>query len=379
VGGIVPSSLGTHSFAQAEVDLQWTVCDFGRTAGRHDQAISRERIAGLQLTRAQQTVAFDTISAYLNLLLAQASARVQVQAVRQAQATLDDTRARWAGGVADRDAVLRADVQLSEAQAALIAAQQVEFDALANLNFTLGRNVTLPLRLIDWTSRPSFQQSLVECLQTAVAYRQEVGVAKEAVAAARHGLEATEADFLPYVFIRLSEGHVDGENVVTGWHEGAAIHFNQEIYAGGRRKGEERSAEADVRSAVAQAQTIFDTISLQVNQAFRSVANAREQILLAETAVVQARENLRLIQVKYKNSTATPTDVVDAETAATRSEQRLVSAGYDYLAALARLDYAMGAPPGCLIDPAPKPAQVASPAAELSRPRMLPAEADKKR
>ena len=59
-------------------------------------------------------------------------------------------------------------------------------------------------------------------------------------------------------------------------------------------------------------------------------------------AVVQAQENLRLVRVKYGNGDATPTDIVDAETALTRSQQRLNSAIYTYLAALARLDYAMG-------------------------------------
>ena len=43
------------------------------------------------------------------------------------------------------------------------------------------------------------------------------------------------------------------------------------------------------------------------------------------------------------NGNATPTDIVDSEAALTRSEQRFFSATYTYLAALARLDYAMGA------------------------------------
>jgi hypothetical protein len=42
------------------------------------------------------------------------------------------------------------------------------------------------------------------------------------------------------------------------------------------------------------------------------------------------------------NGNATPTDVVDAQTALTCSQQRFFSASYNYLAALARLDYALG-------------------------------------
>ena len=82
-------------------------------------------------------------------------------------------------------------------------------------------------------------------------------------------------------------------------------------------------------------------IGLEVNRAFQSVVAAGQRIDLSRPAVDHALENLRLMRVKYGNGDATPTDIVDAETALTRSRQRLSSAVYTYLVALARLDYAM--------------------------------------
>jgi outer membrane protein TolC len=374
VGGIIPSGDRVHEFAQAELDLQWTVWDFGRTAGRYGQAVSRERIAALRLARARQTVAYDVTAAYLNLLLARASRVVQEQAVRRARAILEDTRARRKGGVADPDDVLRAEVQLAESREALVVADQAVFDAVARLNYAMGRHVSLPLRVADWRDRPAFTQSLTECLQTAATQRQEVAVAREAVAEARHGLRAAEADFCPRVYVRADLGHVDGAGIETGWQEGAAIHMDGAIYTGGRRTGEEKSAEADVRAAVANAQAVCDSVSLEVNVAFRAVAASRERIALTETAVAQARENLRLVRVKYRNGNATPTDVVDAETAATRSDQRYYAAVYDYLGALARLEYAMGTPQGCLGEQPPRAAEPEALPAELPPPRKLPDE-----
>jgi len=94
------------------------------------------------------------------------------------------------------------------------------------------------------------------------------------------------------------------------------------LYAGGRHRGELRSAEAEVEAAVADAQAILDAISLQVNLAYRGVVAARERIDLSRTAVVQAEENLRLVRARYRNGNATPTDIVDSEAALTRSQQR---------------------------------------------------------
>jgi outer membrane protein len=160
--------------------------------------------------------------------------------------------------------------------------------------------------------------------------------------AAQEGLVAAKAAFLPRIYVRASTGRVDGAHIQTGWQAGAGLHLDVPLYTGGLLDGELRAAEAEVAATVADAQIILDVISLEVNRAFRSEVAARQRIELSRPAVVQAEENLRLVRVKYGNGDATPTDIVDAETALTRSQQRLNSAIYTYLAALARLDYAMG-------------------------------------
>jgi len=372
VGAIIPTGTGSTTFAQAELDLQWTLWDFGRTAGRYGQAVSRERIAALQLVRLRQTVALDTTAAYLAVLLAQASSKVHDQAVKQGESVLADARSRLKGGVADKDDVLRAEVQLSEAREALVLARQSEYDSLARLNYAMGRNVSLPLQVIDWKARPRFERSLPECLELAAANRQEVAMARQAVAEARYSLQAASGEFLPKLYVRVGSGYVTGENVRNGWQEGAGIHLDQPLYGGGRRQGEKRAAEADIRHADAQAQALFDTISLEVNLAFRAVHAIADRIPLADTAVKQARENLRLVRAKYKNGNATPTDVVDAETANTRSEQRYYSSIYQYLDALARMEYALGTPAEVMLEQAPEEA----PPARLLPPVSAPPRKD---
>ena len=348
-GFILPSSFGTRSYAETEVALQWTLYDFGRTGGRYRQAMAQERIAELQLVRADQTVEFDVAAAYLDVLLARASRRVQEDAVRRAEATLDDTVARQQAGVALKEDVLRAQVQLSESREALVVAREGEFNAVARLNNAMGRNAGLPLEVIDLEVQPPMPGALADLLEQAAAQRPEVGVAQEAVAAAEDGRQAARGEFLPRIFVRAAAGHTDGQNVITGWQEGAGLHVEVPLYAGGRHRGELRSAEADIEAAVADAQTILDAISLQVNLAYRGVVAARELIDLSRTAVVQAQENLRLVRVRYRNGNATPTDIVDSEAALTRSQQRFFSATYTYLAALARLDYAVGQHPGAFL------------------------------
>jgi outer membrane protein TolC len=349
VGFLLANNNATRSYAETEVALQWTIYDFGRTGGHYRQSLALSQISRLQYSRAGQAIEFEVTAAYLQVLLAQASRRVQDDAVRRARATLDDTRARQAGGVALKEDVLRAEVQLSESQDALVVARQGEFNAQSRLNNAMGRNAALPLEVVDIAVQALLPHRLAEILEMAANQRPEVGVAQQAVAAAQDGREVARAEFLPRVLIRAVAGHTDGDNVITGWQEGAGLHIEAPLYYGGKHRGELRSADADIEAALADAQTILDAISLEVNLAYREAMAAHERIELARTAVVQAEENLRLVRVRYRNGNATPTDIVDSEAALTRSQQRFYSAGYSYLAGLARLDYAVGQHQGAFV------------------------------
>ncbi|MEJ2673104.1 MAG: TolC family protein [Deltaproteobacteria bacterium] len=372
-GFIMPKGLpGTHSYYQETLSLVWTIYDFGRRVGRYQEAIARKKITELQLVRADQTVQFDVAVAYLNILLSRASLLVQEEAIHQAQATLKDARALWKGGVATPDNVLRAEVHLSESRDAHVRAREAELVATARLNTAMGRNAALPLKVYDLKFPPrQVRPSLAESLEIAAAQRPEIGFARYAVVAAQENLVATKAEFYPLIEIRASHGRIDGERVTTGWQQGAGLHLILPLFTGGARLGQLRTAKADVAAAVADAQSILDRVSLEVSQAIFSEAAAHQRLELSRTAVAEAKENLRIIRVKYRNGDATPTDIVDAETALTRSQQRFNSALYTYLASLAGLDYAMGRQQGTILRQASIPGETSGPSPK-SEPGLVP-------
>jgi outer membrane protein len=343
-GSFVPASLnaGVYAFSLAEAGVQWTLYDFGRTAGGYGQALSRARMDELTSVRARQTVAFDVARGYFDLLFAQAFVRVHEQAVKQAEAILKDTNVRRKNGTADREAVLRAEVEVTSAQEQLVAARQRVFDGMATLNLALGRPTALPIRVRDVRAHPPFDLPLEACLEQAVGGRPEVAAAREAVAEATYGIEAARGGMLPKVYIRGTVVRVDSAQDLRGWVAGAGLHIDQPIYGGGRHVADVRRNRALAVAATAGLQSLLDRVAHQVNLAFQAIATGQERIRLGEIAVSQSRENLRLTLVKYNNGNATPTDVVDAQTALTRSEARYYTALYEYLEGLARLEYSQG-------------------------------------
>jgi outer membrane protein TolC len=170
-----------------------------------------------------------------------------------------------------------------------------------------------------------------------------------------------------------STGVVDGSSILSGLQAGAGLHIDVPLYTGGRREGTLFAADAEIRRAIADARSVLDEVTLQVTLAYVAATTARRRIERDYPAIVEANENLRLVRNRYRNGHATPTDIVDAEVALTGSQQRLISANYEYLEALVGLDYALENPPASLLGPAEAPkAENAQPPDGVPAPPPLP-------
>ena len=117
-----------------------------------------------------------------------------------------------------------------------------------------------------------------------------------------------------------------------------------ELYTGGKRKGQLHIANAEARAAVAQAKAVCDAVAYETNVAYRGIEDARERIVQARTALSQARESFRLMSNRLKTGDAIPAELIGAQTTLTRTQQGYNTAFYDYQVAVARLEFATGAP-----------------------------------
>jgi outer membrane protein TolC len=345
--GSIPVGLqGQTGFELAELHVQWLVCDFGRRVGRYNQAGLAVDIAQLRTQRAYQTVANEVAAAYYQVLRARSLRRIATESVRRAEDDLDVARKLAKGGVIEREKVLRAEVALSQAQRALDVAEETEAVAVAALNLAIGLNPSAPTAVVDTADVPPFGLSLADCLGQAVAGRREFQVARRSVQVAEEGRRVAHADFAPRI---VAEGSaMDFQQSNPRGHFDlpfAAIKLEWGLFEGGKRVAELRVADSHIREAAAEADSIADTIAYQVNQAYRQLVAARKGIERARPAVEQTRETYRLVVARAKQGDAIPAELTDAAASLTRAEQDYFNALYDYLTALANLEYAMGTAP----------------------------------
>jgi outer membrane protein len=361
--GAIPVGLNLNTgYELAELRVQWLLADFGRRMGRYRQAELGVDIAQLQTDRAYQTVANDVAVAYYQVLRARSLKRIAEEAVRRAEDDLDVAKKLRKGGVIEKEKVLRAEVALSQAQRGLDAAEAGVGVAVAGLNLVIGLNVSAPTEVIAPPDFPEFGLTLADCLGQAVSGRRELAVAQLSIQSAQVGGRVARAEFRPKV--EAGGSLIDLQQSSPRGHSDLALGFIKlewGLFEGGRRVGEVRIADSKTRAAAAQAESLADTIAFQVNEAYRQLIVARRGIDRSKPAVEQAREAYRLLRARAAKGDATPTEVTEAETALTRAEQDQLNSTYDYLTALAKLNFAIGLPPVPTDQPAPAPAQRGKP------------------
>ncbi len=334
------------SYELAELRMQWLICDFGRRLGRYNASKLTVAIQQLQTERAFQTVANEVAISYYHVLRTQALLRVAEESVRRDEETLEDARKLARGGVIEREKVLCAEVQLSESRRLLDNSAEASAIAGASLNLAIGIKRGEPIQVVEPRELPPFFGSLPVYLEVAVAQRKEFDVARRSVQVAQEGSRVAKADFAPRV---VGEGAmIDLQQASPQAHADIAVGFIKlewQLFEGGKRIAQQRIADSKIRETMAQAESVADTIAFQVNETYRRLITAQLGIERFRPAVDQARENYRLVRARAAQGDATPTETIDAETALVRAQQNYLNSIYDYLSAIAKLDYATGTTP----------------------------------
>jgi outer membrane protein TolC len=171
-------------------------------------------------------------------------------------------------------------------------------------------------------------------------------VARQSIEVAEEGRRVAKADFAPR--ITADGALIDFQQSAPRGHLDLPVGFIKlewGLFEGGKRVAELRVSDSKIRAAIAQAESIADTIAFQVTEAYRQLVTARLGIDRSRPAVTQAEENYRLVRARARQGDATSAEITDAESTLTRAQQDYLNSIHDYLIALARLEFAMGVTP----------------------------------
>lgn len=345
------SNPSTQSWNIALQVTQTLYAGGGVKAALDAQRLVRES-ALLDLQATINAALLDVRTRFYDVLLARDQIEVQELNVQLLQEQLQTARDRYEAGAVSQFDVLRAEVELANAQPALIRARNALRNGIESLRQSLGYQTG---RDEDIDRVPEFvgeldlvpvAYDLRESLRTARDSRPELQQLIKLAEAREAGVKIARSGYLPNLQalagyeLRKDAGSERFRESNDGWVVG--LQSSWAIFDGRATAGRVVQARSQLEQARLQAADYQLGIEVEVRRAVSALQEAQELADAAGKTVEQAEEALRLANVRYGAGSATQLEQLQARVALTQARDNQLQANYSYNVAVARLRQAMG-------------------------------------
>lgn len=345
----VPTAAGSSAEVQtaysASVSSGLELFDGGRRFAARRAAVALQNAADAGLVQARFLTALVAKQAFYDVLRADQLLAVAAARIAQAERSAEIARARLATGTTTRSDVLRAELELAAAQQAQLAATEQRQAATLALGRLIGADGAVAARSDTAALAPRpLPLSREELEALAAAQAPAVVAARERQRAAAAGVTQARSQWLPSV--TAGAGYNVANNVVLpgaprdGW--ALSLGLSYPVFNGFRREEQVARARVDATVADAVAADAARQARAEAGRLAGSVALTAERVALAAGAVDLAREDLRVIEARYRVGASTILDLITSQLNQVQAQTNLVGARYDYLLARAGLEAVVG-------------------------------------
>lgn len=331
--------------------------------------------AELDLTKTRQKVMFDVIAAYLNVLKSQQMKALSDGALERAGGFLDEVRSKLTLGVATQLDLMKAQSQFDQARFNQIKAADDVNGAMRSLALLLGLPAETKFGLVDDFRVEQDERNLEELVAHALENRVEVKQASLSVLRARAALETARRSLWPSV--SLSATYSGQEDVSVS----AAASLNLTSGDASWKATFEKESPEEARSTIGPAPRSTSTVGIEVSwplwdggvagekvkqaetnlkiqesvlerqkhavieDVYAASVGLKQALLklgLAEKAVDEAEEALRVTEARFAAGAGVVAEVIDATQSLASARAGAVGALFDCYLARARLAKAVG-------------------------------------
>lgn len=292
----------------------------------------------------RQAVIQNTISAYSNLYKAKRSVDlVSENLIREHERVIEFTN-REKNGIIARNDLLKATLQESNIQLALMDAENELKITTINMNLLLG----LPESTEISADSSSFDVlkdagNAMDWEQTALTHRKDMAAIAIRQKAAGSDIKVAKADLYPSValtggYVALSiPGFV---TVPNAFNAGIGVSYNlASLWKTGAKIEQAKTHLYQLRT---NEEILLDRVHLEINTAYYNYVLSKKKIEVYEKAVEQANENYRITKNKFDNSLVTTTELLDADVAQVQSKINYAAAKADAIVAYKKLEQTAG-------------------------------------
>ena len=279
-----------------------------------------QQVADLEKTHDTQGVILSVVQAYINLYKIDQNSKIIQKSIHDIEGRLQETQQFKAQGLATANDVLRFQLQKAQARLSLIDLQNNRAVANYALVTLLGLPENTLLQVDSVGQQVSDIPPLKHFTDQALSTRKDLQVYGVQKKITQTQIKSIKADKLPVLGAGINTYYVNPNSQFIppkhGFLVPATVGLNlswhiSELYTSKNKVSAARikAGELDVAR-----QATADEIRIDVNKNYHAYLQALQRIKVLQTAVEQARENDRIMELKYQNQLATTTDRIDAQT-----------------------------------------------------------------
>jgi outer membrane protein TolC len=166
-----------------------------------------------------------------------------------------------------------------------------------------------------------------------------LGKAAERAAAA---VTESRRAFYPELYGRLSLDYVQNSMVREQTIMAATVGLKVNFFDGFASSATQRKATLEHARAQAALADAAEKVKLEIVTTRNDMVVAQEKLSVAETSIIQGKENLRINEERYKERVGTATEVLDAQTLLAQAQNDYYQALYQLQVVKARYQKAIG-------------------------------------
>jgi outer membrane protein TolC len=305
--------------------------------------------AEIELNTQRAQLALDVTQAYYDAALADRLVTIAEATLAQADTTLAQTRLALQVGNQPEFDVLRAQVQRDNQVPVAIQRRADRDLAYTRLRLLLDMPADAPLSLttpLDGTETVPVARFAADAGllgDTSMVNRAVVQQAETLVTVQESSLRIARAQRLPNVSLTSQYGRVAYpggllpalDDFRTNWTVGAQL--SVPIFTGGRIRGDELVAEADLLEAQARLRQTQDAARLDTRTALERLEAARAQYDASTGTVEQAARAYSIAQVRYREGLSAQLELADSRILLQQAQANRAVAARDLQIAQARL------------------------------------------
>lgn len=306
----------------AGVRTEYNLFDSGRRRADLQAALARIEVAREEGERIRNDIAFLVHQSYFELAAAQELESVAKKKLSRAEDHLRLATERKEAGAVSKADVIRARVDVADAEMALEKAESRVRIAKGNLNASMGFSpdepVEIDARPLDIL--PPETIPIAVAFETALRERSEIKAARQAMVVARNGVDSSRSASGPKIMLQGNYGWRDEAFIPVNKDWLAGITLELPIFTGFANSHNVGKARAELSRKEAELESLILSVRQDVWAAFSNLKETYHRVQSTELLVRDAEESVRQALERYDAGAGTITDLMDSEAALARAE-----------------------------------------------------------